>query len=115
MSKSSDYDIICSLDYDDPSMTTDETRLRLMEPSKIRAYYGYSKNKITAINRELSEISPETNIIICMSDDFKLLVKGYDDMIREDMEKYFPDTGGVLHYPDGGSEGKRIMTMSIIG
>ena len=115
MSKSSDYDIICSLDYDDRFMKKNEIIPRLLKYQNLEIYYDTSKNKIHAINRELSRISPWTKIIICMSDDFTFLVKGYDDMIREDMEKYFPDTGGILHYPDGGSEGKRVMTISIIG
>lgn len=115
LSVSGNYEIICSLDEDDETMNNDEVKERLLFYPKVKAYYGISDCKITAINRGISNINPETKIIICMSDDFEFLVKGFDVQIRNDMARLFPDTDGVLHYDDGTMNGRRLMTMSILG
>lgn len=54
---------------------------------------GYSKNKIHAINRGI--IPRGWDILINMSDDIRWTAKGFDDIIRRDMEE---DT--FLHYPE---------------
>jgi hypothetical protein len=50
-----------------------------------------------------------------MSDDMVFTQWGFDDIIRTDMQKYFPDSDGVLHYPDGTPVQDKIITMSIMG
>ena len=57
---------------------------------------GISKNKIDAINRDIDTVEKvfdfNFDIIVNMSDDMLFTYKGYDDVIRNIFEKYFPDT-----------------------
>jgi hypothetical protein len=43
----------------------------------------------------------------------RLVKDGFDLDIISDMQKYFPEGDGVLHYPDGRT-GDKLMTMSIM-
>lgn len=115
LSISSNYEIIAVLDIDDLSMNNSSVKNRMLNYKNVKSFYGISKGKIHAINRELSKMNPETKIIINLSDDFLFLLKGFDMQIRNDMARYFPDTDGLLHYPDGTPNERRLMTMSIIG
>ena len=67
-------------------------------------------SKVDAINRDVNEFLEvfEADIIINMSDDVVFTVKGFDDIIREDI-----DLGGCLHLPDGNR--KDLLTVSILG
>lgn len=115
LSVSGNYEIICSLDQDDAMMNNRDVGALLKQYDKVRAFYSKSYGKISAINRELQKINSETKIIICFSDDMEFTMKGFDVQIRNDMARYSPDTDGVLHYNDGTMNGRRLMTMSIIG
>lgn len=102
-----DYFILCSLDTDDPTSQD-------MPSTDYRGVvYGESKNKVDAINRDIWVVK-DWDILVNFSDDMEFVVDGFDQIIVDDMMKYFPDTDGVLHYPDG-NIGDRLMTMSIIG
>lgn len=109
------YDIICSLDLDDATMCNDAVKERIATYKNVSAYYGISTGKINAINRELDKLPNDTDIIILMSDDMVWTQWGFDDIIRVDMQKYFPDFDGVLHYPDGSQVQDKIITLSILG
>lgn len=54
---------------------------------------GYSKSKVHAINRGI--IPDGWDILINMSDDIRWTVKGFDDIIRQDIEDDI-----FLHYPE---------------
>lgn len=110
-----DYTIIASLDVDDATMNNEEVQKRIMDCDKICAYYHTSTGKINAINRDINLIPQETNIIIVMSDDMIFTQQGFDDIIRVDMQRYFPDYDGCLHYPDGSQVQARIITLPIMG
>jgi len=112
---SDNYEIICSLDEDDATMNNRDVEALLKEYNKVRAFYGKSYGKISAINRDLQKINYQTKIIICFSDDQEFTMKGFDVQIRNDMVRYFPDTDGMLHYPDSTPNELRIMSMSVIG
>lgn len=110
-----DYFIIASLDLDDPSMTAPDIRERIVANKKVLAIYGTSTGKVNAINRDLACIPEDTDIIILISDDMILTQPGFDDIIRIDMQKYFNDLDGVLHYPDGTPVRDRVITLSVLG
>lgn len=76
----------------------------------INIVYGLSDNKIHAVNRN----TPETgwDILVLTSDDMRPTHYGYETVIREDMEKYFPDNDGILYYPDGYTN---LNTLPILG
>ena len=115
MSNSGNYEIIASLDSDDPTMNNDEVLNDMGCYTKLKWNYGDSKTKVEAINCVTQFINPETKIIINMSDDQEFTLKYFDVQVRNDMGRCFPDTDGVIHYPDQTPNGPRIMTMNIVG
>jgi hypothetical protein len=114
LAKNIDYFILVSIDIDDESMNTHEIRCRISNYDNVIPYWGYSnQNKITAINRDVC-FAPDWQILINVSDDFMFLKDGFDLQIIQDMQTYFPDLDGFLHYPDGHTNSK-LATMSIFG
>lgn len=113
MARHDDYSIQATLDADDSTMTTDEVKERISLYPNVKAFWGLSKNKIDAINRDM-EFSGEWDVVCVHSDDFWIDSPGFDKSIVENMQKFFPDTDGVLHYPDQ-KAGNRLITYSILG
>jgi hypothetical protein len=115
-----DYAIVCTLDKDDPSMTTPEVMDRaLTYNKKVWPIWGISKNKIDAINRGIPYIKNwgallNWSILVNISDDSRFLVAGFDKIIIADMQTHFPDLDGVLHYPDSHTK-DLLLTMSVMG
>lgn len=115
LSVKEDYVIIASLDSDDKSMNNGTVKNRIKGYKKVSAYYGTSTGKVHAINLNCDKIPNNTDIIIVMSDDMIFEQRGFDDIIRIDMQKYFPNMDGCLHYPDGSKVQERLITLSIMG
>jgi hypothetical protein len=113
LSASQDYFVIAKLDEDDTAMNIPPVWERLQSYPEVTVKWGHSKSKIHAINRSLEDIPP-FDILINFSDDMRFTVQGFDDIIREDMKKFFPDGDGVLSYPDGYAP-PDLCTMSIMG
>ena len=107
-----DYHILVSADEDDKTMNIAE--IRALQSEIVTIIYGTSNNKIHACNRDINEFNYDWDIIINTSDDMVFNQEGFDNIIREDMRKYFPDLDGVLHYSDGFQK-SNVMTMSIMG
>lgn len=60
-----------------------------------------SNGKIEAINRDINEYLKEVNdfdVLLVGSDDMKPLVKGFDQIILDDMNDLYPDGDGCLWY-----------------
>ena len=113
LSTHSDIRVLATLDIDDFSMANDEVRDKINTYPNVSAIWGTSENKIHSCNRDM-EFSGEWDVVILMSDDQKFLVRGFDSIIVEKMNNYFPDTDGVLHFPD--SHGKwELSVLSILG
>lgn len=107
------FEILATLDIDDPTMANEEVKQRLLQYPKVRTIYGTSTGKIHSCNRDM-EFAGEFDVLILMSDDQKFLVKGFDSLIVEKMKEHFPDTDGVLHFPD--SHGTwQLIVLSIMG
>lgn len=110
------YDILISCDEDDESMGYDKIKKELFEKipeANITIYRGKSENKVNAINRDIDWMS-SWDILINTSDDMLFIHEGFDNIIRNDMQKNFPDMDGVLHYNDGNQK-SNVMTMAIMG
>lgn len=110
------YDVLVSCDEDDETMSRQKIKGELLErlaEGNIIISRGESKGKIEAINRDIDWMGP-WNILINTSDDMMFTRKGFDEIIRKDMEKNFPDMDGVLHYNDGNQK-DNVMTMTIMG
>lgn len=107
------FEIICSLDLDDDTMNNDAVKDAINNYEKVTAFWGLSTDKVNAINRECDKIPEDTDIVILVSDDQRFIVKGFDDIIRAEMQKHFPDMDGVLHFMDNTPARDKVITMNI--
>lgn len=73
-----------------------------------------TKGKIAACNSKIDEYDGPWDILMLISDDMIPKVKGWDQIIIDDMTKYYPDTDGVLFYNDG-HNGRKLNTLAIMG
>ena len=97
LSRHDDYLIQLVLDIDDSTMNTPKVRDRInFYGEKVKAYWGFSKNKIDAINRDIS-LCPEYDILCLHSDDMIFVKEGFDLDIIEGFADGF---NGLLHFPD---------------
>ena len=111
---SDNYEIIVSLDEDDNTCNSLEFKdLLFNRYPNIKVYYGISKSKVDAINRDMDKTS-EWDILVNVSDDQRFLINGFDEIIRNDFKQNFPDLDGFIHYPDENAR-EILATMSIMG
>jgi len=94
------YEFILSCDNNDPSMREEYVEEVIASYDKVNIFFGNNKNKVEAINADMDKCL-DYDIVLLVSDDMIPIKKGYDDIIRQDMQKYFPDTDGILWYNDG--------------
>jgi len=76
--------------------------------------FGNSQTKVEACNADMY-IVKDWDIVVLVSDDMLPQVQGYDDIIANDMQKYFPALDGALHYNDGLHGNNTLITLSIMG
>lgn len=100
------YQILVSVDTDDSTMI--EALKKYQNNTKVKIFYGVSKNKIDAINRDV-EKADDWHILINMSDDMVFICRGFDEIVRNN----FDNLKQCLHFPDGNTN--QLITMSIIG
>ena len=101
-----------SIDEDDLSMNNEEVLSILDGYENLSYFIGNSKSKIAACNSDVDEME-DWDIVMLASDDMIPKIKGFDDIIRENMEKYYPDTDGVLWFFDGNR--RDLNTLCILG
>jgi hypothetical protein len=101
-----------SIDEDDLSMNNEDILSQLDKYENVTIFIGNSKSKIEACNSDIDDMT-DWDIVLLASDDMIPKVKGYDDIIRENMKKYYPDTDGVLWFSDGNR--KDLNTLCILG
>lgn len=115
LSETADYIILIKMDVDDVVCANKEFNEKLLSyGSKVIPVYGFSKNKVDAINRDIWMVK-DWDILINMSDDMIFLVKGFDRQILSDMDYLQKGTDVFLHYPDGSPAADILCTMSIMG
>lgn len=105
---------LISIDSDDSEMNTDEVINKISTYKNTKVVVGYSLSKIDAVNRDLSDLDYDWDIVLLASDDMIPQVKGYDTIIRDNMLFNYPDTDGVLWFNDG-FQGNRLNTLCILG
>jgi|688.fasta_scaffold457952_2 hypothetical protein len=113
LSKRNDVHFLISMDEDDVEMNNDFVREILGTYQNLSFFYGNSKTKVEAINNDLDKIN-EWDIVLLASDDMIPTVKGYDDIIINEMKNNYPDTDGVLWFNDG-YQGDKLNTLCILG
>jgi hypothetical protein len=104
---------IISLDSDDPTVTPELTEKLLKIHPQTQVCIGPSLGKIGAVNRDM-EHAGEYDILLLASDDMVPEFPGYDTILRDNMEHYFPDTDGVLWFNDGFQK-HNLNTLCILG
>lgn len=105
-----------TFDHDDPTATTDEFQEDFHEICGDIEYdmpFGYSKNKIDAVNRDM-DLGGDWDILLLASDDMIPCVKHYDQIIRDRMAEFYPDLDGVLWFNDGYA-GDKLNTLVCMG
>lgn len=110
-SVSDNYVVLATLDSDDPAIEQYRKELRECSiASQVIATVATSKNKIDAINRDLTVIQ-DWDILVNMSDDMVFTAQGFDEVIRL---AFGGNTDLFVHFSDGFQK-SNISTMSIIG
>ena len=107
-------DFLISLDEDDNEMNNTEVLKKLSNYKNIKVVVGLSKSKIDAVNRDLNDYKKHWDIVLLASDDMVPTIKGYDDIIRDNMMFNYPDTDGILFFNDG-FQGNKLNTLCILG
>ena len=104
---------VITIDESDYSMNNEKVLNGLKTYPNIEYHIGVSKSKIDAINRDLDKIN-NWDILLLASDDMVPQIVGYDEIIRNDMKKYYSDLDGILWYNDGHQK-NNLNTLSILG
>lgn len=107
---------IVSMDTNDNTCNNDRIRNfldNIKQKTNLEYYYGNSKNKIDACNRDIP--SDGWKVCVLVSDDMTPRIHGYDRVIMEDMNRHFPNLDGALNYNCGGHAYPHVMVLSIIG
>ena len=112
MARHDDFIIIPTLDDNDYTVNQELKEQLTVFGDCVQPVYGRSSSKIHAVNRDVPK--SEWDIIIATSDDMEFIESGFDLQIIEHMIKFFPDTDGVLHYPDGFPHAD-ILSLPVIG
>ena len=107
-------DFLISLDEDDNEMNNTEVLKKLSNYKNIKVVVGVSKSKIYAVNRDLNNYNKHWDVVLLASDDMIPTIKGYDDIIRDNMMFNYPDTDGILFFNDG-FQGNKLNTLCILG
>jgi hypothetical protein len=113
LSKKSDVHFLITMDEDDSEMNSDDVKEILNSYGNLTYFYGNSKTKVEAINNDVEKIK-DWDIVLLASDDMIPIVKGYDDIIINNMKNHYPDTDGVLWFNDG-YQGNKLNTLCILG
>lgn len=104
---------VISCDEDDGSMNNAAVRTRLQTYPGLICYFGKSRSKVEAINRDMDKHG-DYDILLLASDDMIPEEQEYDDIIVNAFREYFPDLDGVLWFNDG-YVGRNLNTLSILG
>lgn len=113
LSKKIDVKFLITMDIDDNEMNCDLVKEVLNQYDNVIYYYGNSKSKIDAVNRDMDKVS-DWDIVLLASDDMIPKVQNYDEIISNKMKEHFPDTDGVLWFNDGYQKDK-LNTLCILG
>lgn len=112
MARHDDFLIVPTLDDNDHTINPSFREKLATYGAAVQPVFGKSLSKIHAVNRNMP--SSHWDIVIATSDDMEFIEEGFDLEIIRDMELVFPDTDGVLHYPDGFDHGE-ILSLPVIG
>ena len=102
---------VISCDIDDSTMNNHNVISRINNYKNTKVYFSQNRSKIQAVNANMP--AEGWDVLLLASDDMIPQKRGYDKIITENMIKYYPDTDGVLWFPDGYRND--LNTLSIMG
>jgi hypothetical protein len=114
ISDKENYEFLLTLDQDDQSMNNDDVIIKLNSYENMNYIFDFSNSKIEAVNRDLETFNKDWDILVLLSDDMIPVKKGFDDIIREKYDEFFPNLDGVTWFSDGFQK-NRINTLCILG
>jgi hypothetical protein len=103
--------VSCTLDEDDETVNNESFRQKIAEYKNTTIEWGLSNSKIHAVNRSVPESG--WDIIVIGSDDIYFNLYGFDQHIRSEMFRHFPDGDGYLHFKEKDS-GEVLNVMTVI-
>jgi len=103
-------------DVDDESMMNSYVYTKIVNEYKnIKVVYGKSESKIHAINRDLNNVGEywsdvaDWDIVMVLSDDIRMTMPSWDEVIRMEMQIKFPQGDGYLHFQE--KDTKRLLNV----
>lgn len=114
MKTTSDVTFLVTIDWDDTNMNRPEHIRNISQWGNVITDVIQPCGKIGAINAGLDKHVSGYDIILLASDDMIPIVHGYDQIIIDNMVKYYPDTDGILFFNDGYA-GRNLNTLCILG
>lgn len=104
---------LVSYDEDDATMTPEIIAQAEQIHPAVVCVRGNSTSKIHACNRDLPGYGADYDVVLLISDDMFCRRHGWDELIRQRMLHYFPDTDGALWFFDGSQ--RKINTLECVG
>jgi hypothetical protein len=114
LSDKENYEFLLTLDGDDQSMNNYNVIEKLNSYKNMNYVFGSSSSKIEAVNRDMDTFNKDWDILVLLSDDMIPVKEGFDNIIREKYDEFFPDLDGVTWFSDGFQK-NRINTLCILG
>lgn len=97
-----------------PNLVQDELYRIAKRCEWCRIFFSENTSKIQACNANMNEIEYPWDIVVLVSDDMIPQMKGYDDIIRNNMLSKFSTTDGILWFNDG-TQGEKLNTLTMMG
>lgn len=108
------YKVIVSADLDDKTMNCPQMKRFIERFPQVQMFCGPHNNKIEAINRDMDKAG-EWDILVNMSDDFTIITRNWDKILRTRVTEKWPDTlDWFAHFSDGYTHAA-LPTISIMG
>ena len=106
------YQFLISCDLDDETMNNETVIRRLDSYPNLSYNFSDNSSKVEAFNRDID--AQTFDVIVAVHDDMAPTTKGYDQIIMQYMEAFFPNFDGVLNFNDG-FVGRDCNTLPVIG
>jgi hypothetical protein len=110
-----DYQVIVSADSDDKTMNCPQMIRFVDRMPRVKMFFGPHSCKVEAINRDIEKATPDWTILVNMSDDFEIVCRGWDRILRQVVGEAWPgSTDWFAHFSDGYVH-EALPTISIMG
>ena len=111
-----EHHFFITMDVDDATMNNGVMWQYLESIRKLFYNYGDHASKVEAVNADMdSSLNKDFDILVVVSDDMLPVVKDYDDIIADAMQRFYPDLDGALNFYDGWNGNPDCCTLSIMG